>query len=485
MKRNLILILFVFFFSFSISSSSFALKHDITAIPLNSDQIPLGSVSGVGLRNVPFYIRWGNSNFYQSDLRNSAQESAPMFFYPKKSGDDCVYDNYSSSFGSRAFSSTDRNFSFTFPSFNSVYAPYVQNDYAPCRQTSPFGGQGRLAFRDSSIPFGHAYSAYYHNMLPYYYDYSGFYLKDDAIDSNGIHYSYDLKMSDIFGGIPTKFSELQIPLGRSSESVIGELSYGREFKVSGGFRFPGASYGNGFVWSQDFLDHGYFKLRYNVGHKNNIFSQNYSKSVDCNLTTRTIANFSEGTDVYVDFECPFTVDETDFDSNSMYLFLDINYSNSQSNPDTFYIFDTTSDWIFYSAFVVSDNDYTQGANFNEPVSGNLSSQSPGSATNNPLYPDNADWVSSLSNLFSFNVFNPFSNIFALFTDNNNCVSIPILAGLLNSTNTTYCPWFPSSVRNILTPILGISSIMLLFGFVVKWLKSSDEGLLQNNRKGVD
>lgn len=43
--------------------------------------------------------------------------------------------------------------------------------------------------------------------------------------------------------------------------------------------------------------------------------------------------------------------------------------------------------------------------------------------------------------------------------------------MLNSTETQYCPWFSHDVRSVVTPIVIISTTMLLFGFIVSWLKS--------------
>ena len=74
----------------------------------------------------------------------------------------------------------------------------------------------------------------------------------------------------------------------------------------------------------------------------------------------------------------------------------------------------------------------------------------------------------LGSLFSFTAFNPFSGLFGLFTGGG-CKPIPTIGKMLNKPDATYCPWFPNNVRSILTPVLGISSMMLIFGFFVRWL----------------
>ena len=81
-------------------------------------------------------------------------------------------------------------------------------------------------------------------------------------------------------------------------------------------------------------------------------------------------------------------------------------------------------------------------------------------------------ASQAEGIFTFDLTNPFSGLFGLFT-NSNCVSIPTLAGLVGSNETTYCSWFSPSVRSILTPAIGIVSTMIIFGFIVRWLSGSN------------
>lgn len=77
--------------------------------------------------------------------------------------------------------------------------------------------------------------------------------------------------------------------------------------------------------------------------------------------------------------------------------------------------------------------------------------------------DDAD---TLGSTFHFEIRNPFMGLLGLFT--NNCpVSIPTIAGMLGSSQTTYPCWFSSQTRGILTPVIGISASVLLFGFIVR------------------
>lgn len=75
-------------------------------------------------------------------------------------------------------------------------------------------------------------------------------------------------------------------------------------------------------------------------------------------------------------------------------------------------------------------------------------------------------------VFRFDLFNPFSPIFEMFNPGG-CVQIPTIASWLHVEDPQVCPWFPTEVRSVLTPVFSISSIMVLFGFVVKWLRSGD------------
>lgn len=85
----------------------------------------------------------------------------------------------------------------------------------------------------------------------------------------------------------------------------------------------------------------------------------------------------------------------------------------------------------------------------------------GTPPNHSIY---QNWWDVFTISFTF----PFQNLFTSFTDNN-CVDIPIIAGMLHSSNTRYCTWWSSSVRNILTPVITMASLMLATGFAMRWL----------------
>lgn len=76
-------------------------------------------------------------------------------------------------------------------------------------------------------------------------------------------------------------------------------------------------------------------------------------------------------------------------------------------------------------------------------------------------------------VFAFNFTFPFRFFFSSFT-NDQCVDIPIIGGMLNNPNAQYCSWWPSSIRNVLTPVFSFFSIMLLTGFIFSFLKGHSD-----------
>lgn len=93
--------------------------------------------------------------------------------------------------------------------------------------------------------------------------------------------------------------------------------------------------------------------------------------------------------------------------------------------------------------------------------------------------DEAESTASTMDTSGFNITNPFTNFFALFTDNQ-CVSIPTIQGWLHGTESQVCsPWRGNNVRSILTPVFSILSTLIITGFVMRWLSSGNkEGTIE-------
>lgn len=109
----------------------------------------------------------------------------------------------------------------------------------------------------------------------------------------------------------------------------------------------------------------------------------------------------------------------------------------------------------------SDGDYLM--NFAETLFANheYNMTHRGTPPNSSIY---QNWWDVFTISFAF----PFQNLFTSFTDNQ-CVDIPIIAGMLHSSTTRYCTWWSASVRNILTPVITMASLMLATGFAMRWL----------------
>lgn len=51
-----------------------------------------------------------------------------------------------------------------------------------------------------------------------------------------------------------------------------------------------------------------------------------------------------------------------------------------------------------------------------------------------------------------------------------CISISTLARLIHSNETTYCSWWSTEIRSIVSPIVNIFLVCIISGFIIKWLR---------------
>lgn len=311
-------------------------------------------------------------------------------------------------------------------------------------------------------------------ILPYWYTADGFYRSNSAIDTDsGIHYSYTFSFDDLFNVPIRKFSSLTVPLhdygGYFWDS--SNLTRGRQFEFKGAFEFEGS-----FNWNSDINNNGsVFEIAayaLPVGSSNGPQLFDFSQCVT-NLVTLPSSGYKQ-----LEFSCSGTL-ASDYVYFLPYLFI----SGGSTNGQLQYVFETDNVWRFASMFLVTDNDDTPGSAFNSTLTGGgtvIGSEDYILGANTSF---SEDWFASLTSLFSFDFINPFAPIFNLF-NNDSCAQIPTLAGMLHSQETEICPWFDSSVRNIVTPVLGLSSMMLVFGFVVRWLGSRSGNFIEDSG-GVD
>lgn len=468
--------------SLSVYLDTSALKHDVQYIPISFDSAVTAGTTNGSNRNPSFEITWLSADAPDENINRGTNH----YFTSRLSNNKCTFVNYSDIYTSTPSYTTYPIAQFTY-GFDSYRYNYLSESGYPgssdsiiCNQTVPFGtlysSQSNLDshpnFDDSSLnnipPLDRPP---YSSLLPYYYDFDSFYAHDTAIDTNtGITYNQTLKLSDIVGHAPNKFNSLTIPLGRPNESV-GTITQGRQVKLQGVFDFSGP--GNTFTWNSD-LSSAYFRLYYAGLTESQSITDTNSNSggyVDC--TTNFIS--LPANDFYqLEYTCDLISPAT-FYNGQLWFYLKF------YNPYG-YLFDTNADWSFGSTFFITDNDDTPGGTWGTAPTGNNLSNAPGSAQ--ALIPSNDDWFSSLSNLFSFGFFNPFAPIFQMFSDNNSCASIPTIAGMIHSEETEVCPWFNSTLRNIVTPVLGLSSMMLVFGFAVRWLGSRSGNFIEDSG-GID
>ena len=82
-------------------------------------------------------------------------------------------------------------------------------------------------------------------------------------------------------------------------------------------------------------------------------------------------------------------------------------------------------------------------------------------------------------VFSFAVAWPYANFFNNLTDHD-CIDIPIIASWLYNTQSHLCTYWPSGIRDTLTPVFMSLGSILLFGFIVSWLKGSSGQAFHDN-----
>lgn len=316
------------------------------------------------------------------------------------------------------------------------------------------------------------------SLSPYRYTYDGFYITGTKQDAHGLVRENSLNLvSDFFSSneLPDKILSYRIPIGSGKEYISDSFVNGQHIVI------------DGHLW-------------FDVSHDEFV---NDDVSYFSNTSVSTVVNYmSRSGDGYIGGDVHSCSTQWDFvgssdDSNySLYYTCTFSLRSSSGssawNTELYYPwfalefnldYDehfTIHDISYLDSTLQTDVDSTFGGDFNDDISGADPDSAPGSALQHvDNSTDNVSWFDSLVNLFNFNILNPFAPIFALFTDNNSCVNIPTIAGMLNSSETQYCPWFDSTTRDIVTPVVGLSATMLLFGFFVHWLGSSSDAVFDD------
>lgn len=335
---------------------------------------------------------------------------------------------------------------------------------------------------------------------PYTYAYNTININGRNQSSDGIYYQNDgIKFSDIFKVSVPSFSMLNFSFDDfnnvttwlspedTSDSSTSERVY--NFTLKGSISFE-SSYtlnnsSTGIFLSVDNYYNPYFVTPSSTsgslfinGHTVYPLSSRHSESI-CSVTE---FHSDQGDDSnQIDFSCdynPITANAFSNEINFRFLNWSINFNGSGTGSWDFSPFLSTSgDFTFKDFYIITNGDLTPSGWSGSPIgSGGNTSSTPGS---NIGTGSTVDYTYSLSHLFSFDFLNPFAGLFNLFSDNSSCASIPTLSGMLNAQESQVCPWFDSTTRNIVTPVLGLSSMMLLVGFVVRWLGSSSGNMFED------
>lgn len=492
--------------SLNVSSDVSALAHDYNGINFLSPQFPLRfNTDSDGIRSINWNYTY--SGDFEDFISPSGQDKTfSMFFVdPVSQSERPTSYSHSLTYFDMYYQSDDNSCQL----IDSSFLPILSADSSGQFISSPFYFDSRINNFDSSslIPQCHRRSSFSEDkqagepstvnlsgyltcgldngascsgiydartfarneLLPNWYTTDGFYIHDTAIDTDsGIHYNHSFSFSDLFGSPVHSFSSLTLPLFTYDNYWFDSSNFyaGRHLEWRGVFEFDGS-----FAWSPNISNNGSFWQIDVYGNPTvNSDLKSFSKvTFPCTVNLRTVPDLNVK---QLEYSCS---GDLPWDSPFLYPVLYIDGGSTNGVAD--YVFLTDSDWRFGQQMLITDYDETPGASLGGDIRGN---NIPGSAST----PNSSeDWFSSLSSLFTFNFINPFAPIFNLF-NNDSCAQIPTLSGMLHSEETQVCPWFDSSVRNITTPVLGLVSMMLIFGFVVRWLGSNSGNFIEDSG-GVD
>lgn len=320
-----------------------------------------------------------------------------------------------------------------------------------------FGSNGIPSFISSSIPLvGDPFTYNFRSFLPYNSDYYGFGILKDG--------SYGFTDAEIFGRNIPRPTDFILPLNVNYNQIKERQGSQYDFHVS--YNFKVQFYGD---WPQSPVNSDiniriYLSYYYEDGNGDlqegyDVNTCSHSENgkfmlVDCSNTFIN-SPYKNYVGAYISFQSV----------SGGYLWDVSNYTSDK--PDSF------DSWSIRDLTITTFYDDTPATEEqNNALRIGWGGVSQDTAPGTPGSYDSDDYFDSIINLFNFSFVNPFSGLFGLFTDSSRCVDIPIIAGMLGSDETQYCPWFDNTVRNILTPVLGIAANMLLFGFAVRWLGSS-------------
>lgn len=511
----LLALLIMFGLSLSVCLDSNALKHDYNGIPFlaplvpNSVKVIDGGYTSIDWDNArdgggeysntqsfAIYAR-GQAYSYNDnykDLRfKDGMKLSYLNFQPSQSNGQNLC-NLSSSASANAILSFDNSVSQGFNSvsqFDRIY--YLNNNFnnnfdnltntqSRCRFLGKFGQipPPRLGEVATNTPFRPCKDSRYGNFScsiqfnatgyfndsfsNHWFTSSGFYTNQRTTLVNGEQFEHLFSLSEMYNKPITSVDRIVLPLYDYSDYWFNPYNFyqGRQFNFKGFFNFePGEV-----NIHPNISNIATLKIRARVYATNPYQGTTGSTIIEFPCTSK-FTNYQNPSSVLTtvwSYECPI---ELPFQTPYMFPVLDF---DSHYNNNDNYLWLTNSSWKFGRLFVVSDNDETPGGAFGSDLPG---ANNPGQLSDYLNNDETAEGLfDSLINLFTLDFINPFAPIFQMFGTGDECAQIPVIAGMLSSNETQVCPFFPANIRNILTPVIGLSSAMIIFGFCISWLRGS-------------
>lgn len=478
-----------------------ALSHDVKYLPLTSDSSWSGGYTGLLPENLPFSVRWFEPN--QPNFSNLKLNSNHYFLSTySEEQNECVLGSnvlVGNPWRSMPIWQNSNEFYYSIPSYSFLYDATSSNSYAGhyndavCQQSISFGDY--LPF--SNIPFHYNMDwsslvninlfdrGPYLDLEPYYYAFDSAYFHDSFTSPDGLQFSNNLRLSEVIGVAPNKFYDMTIPLGQLDERVAGPMVEGRHVTIKSVF----SNY-NSVDGSFSTIDNQAPYLNFTPGsgvqlvYTGRFISSDTTPSVssgyaNCSSVTHSIAfeNYLD-LEIICEWDSPVTYDDSQ-------LYFALQFVTGQGQD---FVFDTNIDLAYSSTFIITDYDDTPGGTWGYEPTGNHLTDAPGSAEglyirqqeDKGIIIDGVNFSESLLRLFGFAFINPFAPLFNLFTNQNQCANIPTIASMIHSEETYVCPYFDITTRNIVTPVLSIASVMLVFGFAVRWLGARSGNMFEDS-----
>lgn len=461
--------------SLSVCSDTNALKYNQDLLPFSYPVAP-GINLGIQLyRPLRFSVE-GMSNWMTNDDNDfSIRLKADDYYYYNLRFDDskCIYSNHHSLNGST--NSAISNYSF----------PYFLRPTDDSFSMSDFPSGNYICNTDSHVPnldidsippysFGQPNLRSY---VPYRFDHNSAFLRS-TVSKDGLNQSAKLDMTSLAGSrpLPGYFHFLDFPIGYSTKFFAS----GSTLEFKGEWLFDSGTGSeelyvnpNGTVTLT-----AVFYRDYSAYLTHNASSSIYRVvNVNCSFSKSQNPNPDEAPWIF-SYDCPVTVPIDSSLSGFTILFDGGDTSDHISRP--FLMIGYLRSWLIDSSIVITDGD-DSSASSDDSFFANVFI---GNASNAPGYAGNSgipDYDSSLSNLFDFSFLNPFQSIFGMFSGGDNtCVHIPTIANMIYLEDDTVCPVFSSDIKSITTPIISLSSMMLLFGFAVRWLGARSGNFIEDS-----